>query len=158
MFELAKKETFFTATQGKSRDDLRDMIFKLQEDMITMKNNGELTDLDFPVEHFFAPHVYARQMMLPEGGLIVGKIHKHSHVNIISKGHCYVLTDNGAVELKAPCTFISEAATKRVVLVIEETMWTTIHATDETDLDRIEKYVIAETYDDTNIFDLKVDI
>ena len=159
MLELAEKESFFVAIKNKSRDEIREIIFKLQDDMLEMKNNGNLEELDFSVNHFFAPNVYARQMTLPKGGLIIGKIHKHSHLNIISSGHCYVLTDNGALEIIAPHTFVSDVATKRVVLVLEETIWTTIHITNETDLEKIEKEIIAESYKDTNIFDMeKADI
>ena len=41
-----------------------------------------------PVQHHFAPGAYGREMTLPAGLVVVGKIHKHAHINVISKGAC----------------------------------------------------------------------
>lgn len=97
-----------------------------------------------PVEHFWAEGSYGRQITMPAGTLIVGKIHKHSHVNVISKGHCLVYTEqDGVKELVAPCTFVSHPYTKRVVYNIEETVWTTVHVTNATTEQEVEDEVIA---------------
>jgi hypothetical protein len=100
------------------------------------------------LEHVFAPGLYARQIQMPAGALVVGKIHKHSHVNTISKGRCLVATEFGYEELVAPHTFVSKPGTKRAVLVLEDTVWTTYHPTEETDLERVEDHVIAKTYEE----------
>ena len=97
-----------------------------------------------PVQHHFAPGAYGREMTLPAGLVVVGKIHKHAHINVISKGRVQVFTEqDGVLELAAPCTFVSSPGTKRVVHVLEETVWTTVHVTDKTDLAEIEREVIA---------------
>lgn len=51
------------------------------------------------------------------------------------------------MDIEAPYTFVSEPGTKRAVLALEDTLWTTVHVTDETDLEKIEEYVIAPTYE-----------
>lgn len=100
-----------------------------------------------PVKHHFAPGSYAREMTLPAGLVVVGKIHKFAHINVISQGHVQVFTEqDGVLELKAPCTFVSHPGTKRVVHVLEETVWTTVHVTDKTDLAEIEREVIATDF------------
>lgn len=100
-----------------------------------------------PVKHHFAPGAYAREMTLPAGLGVTGKIHKHAHVNVISKGRVRVFTEQeGLLELAAPCTFVSSPGTKRAVLVLEETVWTTVHVTDKTDLAEIEREVIASDF------------
>lgn len=43
---------------------------------------------------------------------------------------------------------ISAPGTKRAVIALEDTTWITVHVTNETDLEKIEDYVIAKTYDD----------
>lgn len=102
---------------------------------------------DFPVEHIFAPGLYARQMTIPKGGRIIGKIHRHAHINTISQGRVLVITEFGKEELIAPVTFVSQPGTKRVVVAQEATIWTTYHPTEETDLAKIEDNVIAPTYE-----------
>ncbi len=107
-----------------------------------------MPQMDCPLKHHFAPGSYAREILLPAGSLVVGKIHKHAHINVVSKGHCTVYTEFGEVELRAPATFVSEPGTKRVVLAHAETVWTTVHVTNETDLEQIEDVVIAKSYDE----------
>jgi len=121
----------------------RDAAFGLQEYMC-----NELSDyiVEPEVEHYFADGMYGRKMIINKGVAIVGKIHKHSHINVISQGVIDVYTEFGTVRYEAPITFVSEPLTKRVVKAVEDTVWTTVHVTSETDLDKIEKEVIAESY------------
>jgi quercetin dioxygenase-like cupin family protein len=100
-----------------------------------------------PLKHSFAPGVYVREIFIPKGTLIVGKIHKHAHPNFLMKGEVSVYTEDGGIErLKAPLSMISPAGTKRVVYAHEDTLWITVHVTNETDLKNIEEQVIAKNY------------
>lgn len=107
---------------------------------------GALAATDFVTRHHFAPGQYAREIELPADSLVVGKIHRHAHINVVSKGHCLVATEDGVTEIIAPCTFVSKPGTKRAVLALEDTVWTTVHVTEETDLARIEAAIIAPDY------------
>lgn len=100
----------------------------------------------FPLTHRFADGVYAREMLIPADSLIIGKIHRFGHLNIITKGRVAVLTEFGVEELVAPCTFISKPGTKRVVYAYEDTVWTTLHGTRKTDPDEIEKDIICASF------------
>lgn len=122
------------------------------QQFIQTRNDRLDADKDCPVKHIFAPGAYAREIRLPKGSFVIGKIHKHAHLNFITKGRVRVLTESGPVEMEAPYTFVSEVGTKRMVYAVEETIWTTVHVTDETDLDKIEDYVIAKDYDEMREF------
>jgi len=101
----------------------------------------------YPTRHHFAPGAYAREILLPEGSCVVGKIHRHAHVNVLAYGRCVVATPGRPPEfLEGPRTFVSEPGTKRVVLALTDVVWTTIHVTDETDLEKIEAEVIAPDF------------
>lgn len=100
----------------------------------------------FPLKHNFADGVYVREIFIPKGSLIVGKIHKHSHPNFLMKGDVSVLTEEGPKRLKAPLSMISPAGTKRVVYAHEDTVWITIHVTNKKNLKKIEKEIIAKNY------------
>jgi phosphohistidine swiveling domain-containing protein len=119
----------------------RNKIMGLEEEL------KKLPQIELPVNHYFAPHNYAREITMEAGSIVVGKIHKHSHVNVISKGKCVVATEDGITQYEAPVTFISNAGTKRAVLNLTEVVWTTIHPTEKNDIDEIEKDVIANNYD-----------
>ena len=126
--------------------DFRESVLSLQGVM------SEMEQIDCPVTHHFAPGVYCREIFMPAGAVVVGKIHKHAHMNIISKGRVVVSTEFGKAEFVAPYSFVSEPGTKRAVCVLEDCIWTTIHPTDETDLQKIEDHVIAKTFDEYDEF------
>lgn len=108
-----------------------------------------------PLKHTFAPGMYAREIFLPADTFIVGKIHKHAHLNIVTRGRCTVVTEFGRKEIDAtngPVTFTSDAGAKRALYVHEDTVWTTIHAVQSTDLAEIEREIIAPTYAELDEF------
>lgn len=95
------------------------------------------------VTHHLAPGVYGREMVIARGSVITGKVHRHAHLNVVTYGRCTVATPDGVREIVGPCIFTSLPGTKRAVFAHEETQWLTIHPTEETDLQRIEDYVIT---------------
>ena len=136
----------------------RTKVVALESAISNAIDGGELEDVmdKCILTHHFAPIVddygcgtYARELFMPKGTVIVGKIHRESHVNIISKGKVVVHTENGKETLQAPHTFISPAGIKRAVYIEEDTIWTTIHLTKNLgveNLETIENEVIAKTF------------
>jgi len=108
---------------------------------------GKEPQVDIKPVHYFADGLYAREITIPAGTVLSGKIHKKEQINIISKGVITVVTEEGEQLVRAPCTIVSSPGTKRIAYVHEETVWTTIHATNETDLEKLEKELIAPSFD-----------
>lgn len=146
LFKQLLPETF----TGLERQELRERIRALEA-----KVRGE-PQLDILTTHYFSKDVYARQILIPKGGLVVGKIHKHANMNIISKGDVSFLSIDGVERVVAPHTFVASPGAKRVIYAHEDTVWTTIHGTHLTDLDNIEAEFIAVDYDDVCETDLKI--
>ena len=122
--------------------EFRNGILTIQDELLNYPQ------IDPPVSHHFAEGSYAREMFIPAGSMIIGKIHRHSHVNVISKGRIFVATEFGSEVLEAPHTFVSQPGTKRAVYALTDTIWTTIHVVgDERDLAKIEAIVIAPDYE-----------
>ena len=103
-----------------------------------------MPQLEITTRHHFAKGLYAREIVIPAGTILTGKVHAEEHLNIVSKGRIAVWTEDGMREVAAPFTMVSRPGTKRVGLAIEETVWTTIHAnpTDDTDLALLEAKLI----------------
>ena len=150
-----------TPEKVKFRQDIlavQDMIQQMIADGVVQSTLDDCT-----LKHYFTPKdkkygccTYAREMMIPKGTLIIGKIHRHQHLNFITKGKVKVFTEFGAKSLEAPCTFVSEVGLKRAVYAEEDTLWTTVHLTEfteEVDLDKIEQEVISPTYEEMNLID-----
>ena len=74
----------------------------------------------------------------------MGKIHKFENLNVLAKGDISVLVDNEIKRIQAPFTIVSPGGTKRIAYAHEDCVWLTIHGTEETDLDVIENYFIAQ--------------
>lgn len=112
--------------------------------------DGQRMDESPPLQHWLAPGIYAREIHLPGGSLVVGRVHRHRHFNIISKGKITCYTEFGLETHEAPASFISEPGTKRVVYTHEDAIWTTIHPnpTNETDITVLEEMFTAMTYEE----------
>ena len=97
--------------------------------------------------HVHCEGVYAREIVIPAGASLVGEIHLHDQINVISQGKIRVATEEGLRDIEAPCTFISPAGTKRAGFAVTETVWTVFHATTSTDPQEIKKEFIAPDYE-----------
>ena len=98
--------------------------------------------------HYFAEGLYAREITIPKGTLLTGKIHHFQHLNIISQGDITVLTEQGPKRVTAPCTLISPPGTKRLGYAHAETVWTTVHANPEDiqDVEKLEAVLVSESH------------
>lgn len=104
---------------------------------------GELPQIELPVFHHFAPHVYMRQMDAPAGTLMVTKMHKTEHFLIILKGSATIQTADGISQFFAPQIVKTMPGTKRVIYFHEDSAWLTVHPTESTNLSEIEDQVIV---------------
>ena len=127
----------------------RSRIHALEDFMFSLPDE-EKFDIEELTNHFFAPGVYARMFFIEKDSVVVGKIHKTEHLNIICKGKCSVSTEDGPLLLEGPCIFTSRPGVKKAVYAWEDTTWVTIHVTEKTDISEIEDEVIAEDYKEIN--------
>ena len=132
------------------KEEIREMISQIEN---FIKENGELIDIE--VKHYFSKGVYAREMPMKKGELVVGKIHKHENFNILSKGKVSVLSIDGIKIVEAPYAFVGSAGTKRVIYAHEDSVWTVMHGTDEKDVAKIELEFIATDYDEISFQEAK---
>ena len=139
--ELECADIVELATNSFQEAGVRERIAYLEGEM------RKCPQVEIPPKHYFAKGLYAREITIPKGTLLTGKIHKTEHLNIISKGDISVLTEDGPKRVQAPFTMVSRPGTKRVGYAHEETVWTTIHATTETDLEKLEADLIATDYE-----------
>lgn len=104
---------------------------------------AKLPQIEFKPVHYFAPGMYVRELVIEKDSLVVGKIHRHEHVVMLLKGDATVYTEDKVERIKGPRIWISPAGVKRVVYAHKECTFATVHATEETDLDKIEEWVIV---------------
>lgn len=103
---------------------------------------GTHEQVDCPLRHYFLPGVYIREITMPAGSFIIGKIHRTRHFNIIQRGRCSLVSESGTEDLTGPLTFVSEAGVQKALYIHEETVWSTVHLTEERELEALEAALI----------------
>lgn len=146
-------EAWEIGNELRRRKDFRNTIVEFEEEV--RDKGGWLSEEDTkklnPVKHSFADGCYIREIFNPAGELLVTKIHKKEHPFFLMKGKMSILTEDGVVHLEAPHHGITKPGTKRIIYTHEDCVFITVHATDKTDVEEIEKEVIAENFEDPAI-------
>ena len=124
---------------------MRALILELEAKMFAMTDHH----LTFETTHHFGPGTYMRQLLIPKGTLLTGKIHKTEHLNVLSQGDLSVLTDDGIKRLKASTVVKSMPGIKRVGFAHEDSVWITVHQNpdNETDVAKLEERLIVDTFE-----------
>ena len=107
---------------------------------------GACEQVEMPPVHHFANGLYGREIRIPAGTVLTGKQHATEHLNILAEGEITVWTEGGMKRLKAPHVMVSSPGTKRVGYAHTDTVWITVHASKETDLEKLEaELIVPET-------------
>ena len=124
-----------------TREAIRKDILALQEAVSEQQQYaGEVT-------HHFAPGLYGRELFIQAGSLIVGKLHRHSHLISLIEGECTISSEFGKETIQAPKVWLSEAGIKRAIYAHTDCRIVTYHPTESNNLEEIEAEVICPDYD-----------
>ena len=134
--------------QLTTRAEREDAIMLLQELSLAGVEDGTRTEIDTSLEEVICNGIYSRQITLKKGTCAVGEIHKQEHLNILSSGSVLVFTNEGMEQVDAPHRWVGKPGVKRASFALEDTVWTTIHATNNTSSEDIRKEFVAESFDD----------
>jgi hypothetical protein len=104
---------------------------------------AQMPQVHCELTHRFAPGVYLREIKMPADAVVIGKVHKTEHFNVLIQGACLIVHDDGRrEELRAPTTFVSKAGVQKVIYILEDMIWQTIHPTDETDMAKLDDMIV----------------
>jgi hypothetical protein len=102
--------------------------------------------VDPEVIHHFSPGIYAREMRIKKGTLLTGKIHKTEHLCILN-GDIEIASQDGKGRFTGYLTFLSKPGVKRIGFAHEDTVFTTIHAIEGTDIQSLEAALVVDTFE-----------
>lgn len=123
----------------------REKIMDLEQAMRELPGQIDPDDITY---HHFAYGIYLRELFMPAGSLVVGKIHRTNHLTIVARGTVKITTDDGVQEVTGPWVFASKAGAKKAILAITDATLMNPHPTNETDLEKIEEEFIAPSFDE----------
>lgn len=99
---------------------MRERVDHLESAMLTHKQ------VDCPVRHHFAPGIYAREINIPKGTVLIGAVHRTDNLVIVSKGRLQIVTEDGTREVGAGETLMCRAGVKNAAIALEDCRWTNI--------------------------------
>jgi len=137
-------EMYDCALELRRRKEFRTKIVNFENIVKSMP--GSLGEDPFPLVHSFVNGLYIRQVTVPARTLTVTKIHAVEHAFFLLKGTISVLTENGVVRYTAPYQGVTKPGTKRIIWHHDEVIFTTVHATNKTDVQSVEEEVIAKDF------------
>ena len=130
---------------------IEDFIVSIADGKNIVGNNKELVYPDFwGYKHSFADGIYVREMTMKKGQLGFSAIHKHSYAFFLLTGILQTSSEDGVLELIAPCHIISPEGAKRIVYAQEDCVIVTVHAnpTNTEDLKELEKMNVVFTWEE----------
>jgi hypothetical protein len=113
----------------------REKIAFVTHQMLTMEQT------DCPLTHKFDGQLYIREIRLPKGTLLTGRVHRHGHVCQLLEGTVTLVHQQGAREtFQAPSEIMTLPGYQMVVYALEDSLARTIHPnpTNERDIDKLE--------------------
>lgn len=116
----------------------QDSIYQLQEIMKDFPQAPVVT------RHHFSDGMYAREMVMPAGCIVVGALHKSKHLFSVVSGECEVSSVYEREKIVAPYLGETVPGTKRVIYSETGCTWITYHPTHLTDIDKIEAALVEQ--------------
>lgn len=122
-----------SSLQSLSGDEIHSFILSVQRELLKQPQ------VEMPLLHHFSEGVYGRELQIPKGTLLVGKVHKFETLNILLKGDMTVASIDGVKRIQAPYIYTSAPGAKKMAYAHEDSVWLNVLPTSETDPSIIEK-------------------
>lgn len=108
-----------------------------------MKSAGTPPNAD-DIRHHFCAGVYAKQIHIRAGYVVMSHKHAHDHLSILASGQVRVTSDDGEHVYVAPAGIKMAAGVHHAVHALQDSVWFCVHATDETDSEKVDRVLIQE--------------
>lgn len=93
-----------------------------------------LPQLDLPVTESLKDGLYTRQLFIPTGTILTGRVWLDDYVDIMISGEIIVATAAGVLTLSGYNILDGKAGRKRAGYAVKDTLWLTVHKTQATEV------------------------
>lgn len=101
--------------------------------------------MNIDTHHHFSEGVYAKQMFLPKDAIACTHKHNYDHLSILAQGKVIVLFDDDKFETyTAPACITIKKDMNHAIRALEDSVWFCVHATEETDVNKVDNVLIKE--------------
>lgn len=94
--------------------------------------------------HHFSDGLYAKQVHIPANHVVTSHCHQYSHLSVLAEGDVIVEVGGKFVEYSAPACIEIKAGLHHRVMARTDATWFCIHATQETDVDKIDEVLVKK--------------
>ena len=103
-----------------------------------------MAPIDLHTTHYFGEGIYAKRMRLPAGHRAVTHKHNYDHLSILAAGSASVDVGGEMTIYGAGDCVTIKAGVAHEIVAITDVVWFCIHATDETDPEKVDRVLIQE--------------
>ena len=96
------------------------------------------------VAHHFSEGVYAKETFIPAGVTLHQHIHPYTHMSVLAQGKVRVTKGEVTFVTQAPDCLEIAAGVSHKVEAITPAVWYCIHATEETDAEKIDTVLLND--------------
>lgn len=126
-----------------SRAERRAKLAELAGRMLALP--GE--PLELPVKHHFHGYTYMRELFMPAGVMLVGRIHLFDHLEILVSGDITLSTDADAPQRVTGYTVRNgHAGKQRAIYAHEDSVFMTVHSAEEQEPEAMYDYLTCGSY------------
>ncbi len=95
--------------------------------------------------HIFGPGIYIREVRIKAGVSVIGHLHRRAHMNYVLAGAVEMRENDGPLHVvRAPHRYNSPPG-RKVGKALEDLVWQNVFATEETDVEKLEKLLFAKS-------------
>jgi mannose-6-phosphate isomerase-like protein (cupin superfamily) len=94
------------------------------------------------IKHHFSKDVYIREQGLRAAKDVDTHIHNFDHLGILGSGTAAVELDGSVTVHEGPCVVEIKAGKHHKITALTDITWFCVHATGETDVDKIDRVLI----------------
>jgi len=117
-------------------------ILRIEQEILKMPQ------VTLPVEHYQIDGVYARSMFIPAGTLLTGKIHNFESIAILAKGRIRITNGTDSYIISEGHIMVDQPGVKRLGYAETDVIFITVHRTDNTEIEAIEKELVSATFEE----------
>jgi hypothetical protein len=121
--------------QAARREQMTSLVAALME-------HGDRTPP--PVKHTLCNGMYMRELFIPAGMVLAGKVHRVACLNICSSGDIEIASETGLTRAGAGFTAVSRPFSQKLGYAYADTVWVNVFRTDLTDIAAIEREVFLD--------------
>jgi quercetin dioxygenase-like cupin family protein len=117
-------------------------ILRIEKEILAMPQ------VELPIEHYQIDGVYARSMFIPAGTILTGKIHNFESIAILAKGRIRITNGTESYIISEGHIMVDKPGVKRLGYAETDVIFITVHRTDNTEIEAIEKELVSATFEE----------